>query len=345
MGRPRFKLLTDAKRSILNEEECPDPKRGKGGAPVGKINNQAVVFMYIDIEKVDTLSKALRFQTQKYGDKVFMCHKEFGIWNPYSWKDVYEHSELVHLGLVSMGLERGDLVGIIGDNDPRWFWAEYASQAAGSIVAGMYVDYHYAEVKYVLSFSQAKFAFAKDQEMVDKILEVKDSLPNLQKVIYWEDKGLWFYDYPWLMSYRELEELGREYKKTHPHLFEENIDKTRPGDPAVIMLSSGTTRMTADGVPRSQMSVMSHRALMLNLQGLLKYDPWLRHRPLGLLRISGLGGAVFRYLRASHGGDGDLFPGGARNDISRYPRNQPPKAHFECAALGGNVRRNPEPYQ
>lgn len=231
--------------------------------------------MYIDIEKVDTLCKALRFQTQKYGDKTFMCHKEFGIWNPYSWKDVYEHSELVHLGLVSMGLERGDLVGIIGDNDPRWFWAEYAAQAAGSIVAGMYVDYHYAEVKYVLSFSKAKFAFAKDQEMVDKIVEVKDSLPNLQKVIYWEDKGLWFYDYPWLMSYQELEELGREYKKTHPNLFEENIDKTKPGDPAVIMLSSGTTRMTDDGVPRSQMAVMSHRALMLNLQGLLKYDPWL----------------------------------------------------------------------
>ena len=230
--------------------------------------------MYIDIEKVDTLSKALRFQTQKYGDKVFMCHKEFGIWNPYTWKDVYEHTELVHLGLVSMGLQPGDLVGIIGDNDPRWFWAEYAAQAVRAIVAGMYVDYHYAEVKYVLSWSRAKFAFAKDQEMVDKIVEVKEFLPNLQKVIYWEDKGLWFYDYPWLMSYRELEEMGREYKKTHPNLFEENIDKTRPNDPAVIMLSSGTTRMTADGVPRSQMGMMSHRALMLNLLGILKLDPW-----------------------------------------------------------------------
>lgn len=230
--------------------------------------------MYIDIEKVDTLSKALRFQTRKYGDKVFMCHKEFGIWNPYTWKDVYEHSELVHLGLVSMGLQPEDLVGIIGDNDPRWFWAEYAAQAARAIVAGMYVDYHYAEVKYVLSWSRAKFAFAKDQEMVDKIVEVKEFLPNLQKVIYWEDKGLWFYNYPWLMSYRELEELGREYKKTHPNLFEENIDKTRPSDPAVIMLSSGTTRMTANGVPRSQMGMMSHRSLMLNLMGLLKLDPW-----------------------------------------------------------------------
>ena len=107
--------------------------------------------MHVDIEKIDTLSKALRFQTQKYGDKIFMCHKDLGIWNPYTWNEVYANTELVHLGLISLGLQRGDLVGIIGDNDPRWFWAEYAVQAAGSIVAGMYVDYHYAEVKYVLS--------------------------------------------------------------------------------------------------------------------------------------------------------------------------------------------------
>ena len=230
--------------------------------------------MHIDIEKIDTLSKALRFQTQKYGEKTFMCHKDHGIWNPYSWNEVYAQTELVHLGLVSLGLQKGDLVGVIGDNDPRWFWAEYAVQAAGAIVAGLYVDYHYAEVKYVLGFSKAKFAFAKDQEMVDKILHVKEELPDLQKVFYWEEKGLWFYDYPWLMSYEKLQELGKEYKKTHPDLFEKNIEKTKPEDPAVIMLSSGTTRMTDDGVPRSQMAVMSHRAIMLNLAGIMKYDPW-----------------------------------------------------------------------
>ena len=222
--------------------------------------------MDIDIEKINTLPKVLRFQAKKFEDnKIFHCHKEFGIWNPYTWKDVYEHTELVHLGLVSMGLERGDIVGIIGDNDPRWFWAEYAVQAAGAIVAGMYLDYHYAEVKYVLAWSKAKFAFAKDQEMVDKILKVKELFPNLQKVIYWEEKGLWFYDYPWLMSYEELEKRGREYKEGYPSLFEENIDKTEPDDLAIITLSSGTTRMTEDGVPRFQMALMTYRAPMMNI--------------------------------------------------------------------------------
>lgn len=231
----------------------------------------------IDLNENNTLLKLMRFRYREWGDKkVWMTHKDFGIWQPFSWKDCYEHIELVHLGLVSLGLEPGDMVGIIGDTDPRWFWAEFAVVAAKGIVAGMYTDYHYEEVKYILGFSKAKFAFAKDQEMMDKIVVnvEKGFLPNLKKVIYWEAKGLWFYDYDWMLSYDELEELGREYKKSHPNLFEENIDRTEPDEPACVMLSSGTTRMTEDGVPRSQMGQMTHRAIMANMLGLFRLAPW-----------------------------------------------------------------------
>jgi len=229
----------------------------------------------LDLNENNTLPKVMRARVRQWGgEKIWMTHKDFGIWQPYTWKDCYERIELVHLGLVSLGLEPGDVVGIIGDNDPRWFWAEFAVQVGRGIVAGMYTDYHYAEVKYVLGFSKATFAFAKDQEMVDKIVHEKDNLPNLKKCIYWESKGLWFYEQPWLMSYDELEDLGREYKKSHPTLFDENIDKGQPDEPAVIMLSSGTTRMTEDGVPRSQMGQMTHRAVMANLIGIFKLDAW-----------------------------------------------------------------------
>ena len=232
--------------------------------------------MGINREINNTLPKILCANVQKYGEKkILMSHKRFGLWNAYTWKQVYENTELVFLGLKSMGMETGDVVGIIGDNDPRWFWAEYATQCARGITIGMYIDYHYEEVKYVLGFSKAKYAFAKDQEMVDKILHVKEDLPHLKKVIYWEEKGLWFYDYPWLMSYDELQGLGREYKLEHPELFERSIDETRPDDPACVMLSSGTTRMTEDGVPRSQMAVMTHASIIDNLFGIFEYDPWL----------------------------------------------------------------------
>jgi long-chain acyl-CoA synthetase len=229
----------------------------------------------IENEHTNTLPKTFRARARKYGnDKVFMRHKDYGLWNSYTWQACFERTENVFLGLVSMGFEENDVIAIMGDNDPRWFWAEYATQAGRGIVVGLYVDYHYAEVKYVLSFSKAKFAFAKDQEMVDKILEVKEHLPNLQKIIYWDPRGLWFYDEPLLMSYDALEKKAQDYKKDHPDLFEKSIDKTKPSDVACIMLSSGTTRMTEDGVPRSQMGIMTHRSIMMNLMGIFRYDPW-----------------------------------------------------------------------
>jgi len=231
----------------------------------------------IDItnENTNTLPKIFRNQVKRFGNKkIFMRHKDFGIWLSYTWQECFERTENVFFGLVSIGFEEGDGIGIIGDNDPRWFWAEYATQIGRGILVGLYVDYHYEEIKYVLGFSKVKFAFAKDQEMIDKILKVKDSLPNLQKIIYWDPRGLWFYDDPLLMNYDDLEDLGKEYKKSHPNLFNECIDKTKPDDIACIMLSSGTTRMTEDGVPRSQMGMMSYKSIMMNLTGIFKYDPW-----------------------------------------------------------------------
>ena len=80
------------------------------------------------LEENDTLPKLLRAQTRKFGDKkVCMCKKDLGIWVPYTWSETYEHVKYVHLGLVSLGLERGDRVVIVGDNDPQWFWAEWAA--------------------------------------------------------------------------------------------------------------------------------------------------------------------------------------------------------------------------
>lgn len=226
-------------------------------------------------EENDTLPKLLRAQTRKYGDsKVCMCKKDLGIWVPYAWTQVYEHVKWVHLGLIALGLEPGDRVAIVGDNDPQWFWAEWAVQTGGGVVIGMYVDFHYAEVKYVVGWGEAKFAFAKDQEQVDKIIEVKDALPQLQKVIYWESKGLWFYDDPSLMSFEELEELGRKYEQEHPTLFEENIDKTKGDDLACFVLSSGTTRVTTDGVARPQMGMQTHNSLISLVKAILAFDPW-----------------------------------------------------------------------
>ncbi|MFC1967027.1 AMP-binding protein [Chloroflexota bacterium] len=195
-----------------------------------------------------------------------MCMKQFGIWQTYNWADYYQNVRHFALGLISLGIKPGDVVCIIGDNEPEWFWGEFAVQAVGGIATGIFVDSIPSEVKYVAENSDARYAIVNDQEQTDKFLEIKDELPLLEKVIYWDPKGLRNYDDPILTSFRDVIELGKEYDKTHPGLFEESIDKGRGDDTAFIYYTSGTT-----GLPKG--AVLTHRALINTARGFVSRYP------------------------------------------------------------------------
>ena len=219
--------------------------------------------------KQDTLPKLLLRNREKYGDrKVAMRKKDFGMWREYTWKDYYEKVKFFSLGLISLGLEPRDKVGIIGDNDPEWYWAEIATQAARGMTFGIFTDCTPTEVKWLLQHSDARFVVSKDQEQTDKILLIMDELPlKLRKVIYWDAKGLQNYTEPILASFTQVLELGKEYEKAHPVLFEQNIEKGCGDDVAFICWTSGTT-----GNPKGAM--LTHNWFVA------AFENWLRNEPL-----------------------------------------------------------------
>lgn len=194
------------------------------------------------MRKGETAPKLLLQSYQKYGDKrIALRQKEFGIWRGYTWEDYYEHAKYFCLGLVSLGLGREDKVAIIGDNEPHWYFADLAVQSARAVVVGIYTDSAAPEVKYVVGHSDSKFVVAKDQEQVDKMLTIKDELPLVEKVIYWDPRGLWDYDDPILASFDQIEEMGKEYEKAHPGIFEELVEQGKGEDICLLMYTSGTT--------------------------------------------------------------------------------------------------------
>jgi len=216
-----------------------------------------------------TLPKLLKQNYKKYGDmNVAMRVKEFGIWQTYTWKDYYEKVKYFSLGLISLGLEREDKVSILGDNRPEWCWVELAAQSAGGVVVGIPTDCMPNEVRYYVEHSDSKFVIARDQEQVDKLLQIKDELPLLKKVIYWDPKGVWNYDDPILMSFNEVIALGKECEKLHPGLFEENIELGSDGDIAIFCYTAGTT-----GLPKAAM--LRHRDLIQACQSWWNVDRWL----------------------------------------------------------------------
>ena len=218
------------------------------------------------MERQETIPQIISSNRDRWPDRTAMSMKNFGIWQRYTWEDYYLQVKYFSLGLISLGFQKGDVACIIGDNEPQWFWAEFAAQAAGGIATGIYVDSIPSEVKYVAEHSDAKFAVVNDQEQTDKFLEIKAELPLLKKVIYWDPKGLRDYDDPILASFDEVIQMGKEYETGHPGLFEENVAAGRGDDIACIYYTSGTT-----GLPKG--AILKHRALITTAQGFVSRYP------------------------------------------------------------------------
>ena len=218
------------------------------------------------MEKRETIPQIIKSNRDRWGSRTAMSMKMFGIWHQYSWQDYYNNVKYFSLGMISLGLNRGDVACIIGDNEPPWFWSEFAVQAAGGIATGIYVDSIPSEVKYIAEHTDAKFAVVNDQEQTDKFLEIRQELPLLKKVIYWDPKGLRNYDDPILISFNEVLEMGKEYEKTRPGLFERNLDAGKGDDVAFIYYTSGTT-----GLPKG--AVLTHRALITTAKGFVNRYP------------------------------------------------------------------------
>lgn len=214
-----------------------------------------------------TLPQYFLKRAQQCGDKkVALRQKEFGVWKEFTWQESYEQVKQFCLGMIALGLRRGDHVVSVGDNDRQYLWAFLGIHAAGAVNVGLYTDSTAQEMAYVASHSDAVFALAKDQEQCDKFLEIRDKLPNIQKVIYWEDKGLWSYDDPWLMPFAAVQALGRELATQEPERFEQEIALGKGADLAMLCYTSGTT-----GLPKAVM--LSHTSIMHSGQAYMDIDP------------------------------------------------------------------------
>lgn len=217
----------------------------------------------------DTLPRLLRSNAAKYGaGKVALREKEFGIWQPYTWQDYFEHVRDFTLGLVVLGLVKGDTISIIGDNRPEWLFAELSAQSAGAIGIGIYQDAILKEVSYIINLAESKFIVAEDQEQVDKVLDMGDELTTVKHIVYTDPRGMRKYDDARLISFLEVEALGREHEKAHPGAYDALVNATQAEDPAHICITSGTT-----GHPK--LAVLSHRNMLSMATNLGKVDPKL----------------------------------------------------------------------
>ena len=232
------------------------------------------------LKTYDTFPKLLVRNAETFGDrKVAMREKEFGIWQEFSWKEYHDHVKYFSLGMVSLGLQAGDKVAIIGDNRPEWVWGEVAAQAVGAVPLGLYQDSTLKEVSYIIDHSDASFVLAEDQEQVDKILDMKEQLPKVRYIIYSDPRGMRGYKQPFLLDFKEVENFGRELEQRDPGLFAKNVAAAKYEDLAFICYTSGTT-----GFPKGAMlsfrNFLSMAANLMEVDNKFEKDEFVSFLPL-----------------------------------------------------------------
>ncbi|HVQ65876.1 MAG TPA: long-chain fatty acid--CoA ligase, partial [Bradyrhizobium sp.] len=167
--------------------------------------------------------------------------KDLGLWRVFTWNDYQARVHDFALGMVELGLGRGDVVGIIGDNRPDWVAAEIATHAIGAMSLGLYRDVLDEEAAYLLSYGDAKLVFAEDEEQVDKLLALADRAPNLKHIVYSDPRGMRKYEDPRLMEAEKLATMGRDRAAREPDIYDRLVDATSGEDVAILCTTSGTT--------------------------------------------------------------------------------------------------------
>ena len=193
------------------------------------------------VKQADTYPKLLRLNARQHGGETALREKDLGLWRLFTWNDYQARVHDFALGMVELGLGRGDVIGIIGDNRPDWVAAEIASHAIGALSLGLYRDVLDEEAAYLLTYGEAKLVFAEDEEQVDKLLNLADRVPQLKHIVYSDPRGMRKYDDPRLMQADKLAAMGRERAAREPGLYDRLVDQTKGEDVAILCTTSGTT--------------------------------------------------------------------------------------------------------
>ena len=137
-----------------------------------------------------TLPGLFRHRVREMGERVAMREKAFGIWKAISWAEYGRRARAIGMGLVALGLERGDVVAILSENNKEWIFTDVGTICAGGVACGVYPTDSSNQVEYIVNNSKAKFLFVENEEQLDKFLAVRARVPSLEKVIVYDMEGL-----------------------------------------------------------------------------------------------------------------------------------------------------------
>jgi long-chain acyl-CoA synthetase len=201
---------------------------------------------------------------------IAIREKAYGIWQAYDWRAYLRYTKHAALGFSCLGLKRGENAAIITNNHPEWLFSELAAQSLGAVTLNLFTSSIAKELAVMLKRIRAAVVIVQDQEQVDKLIETREDLPHVRRVVYVDPTGMRNYaDDPWLISFAEVLKLGEAADLKEPGKFASEVDKAKAEQVALMIMTSGTT-----GIPK--LAMLSHQ----NFADMAR--KWLESTPIGL---------------------------------------------------------------
>ena len=238
---------------------------------------------------LDTFPKLLGDLVSSRGESVAIREKNYGIWQSWTWREYMEEASDVANGLAKSGFDRGDKLAIIGDNRPELYFGIMASQMLGGVPVPIYQDSIADEMVYILEHAEVRFAIVEDQEQVDKLITIRDKLPNLEFIIYEDTRGLRDYEERGLMSYASARKQGLSFAEENPNFVAEEIQKGSATDLAVMLYTSGTT-----GKPKGVM-LSYYNVIATSRSGIQHDNLTVNEKVVAYMPMAWIGDHLFSY--------------------------------------------------
>ncbi|OOY13642.1 long-chain fatty acid--CoA ligase [Thioclava marina] len=232
----------------------------------------------------------------RYGGYPAYREKEFGIWQSWTWAQAAEEIRSMALGFLSLGVERGDHIAIIGRNRPMHYWSMVAAQMCGAVPVPLYQDAAAEEMAYVMEHCGARFVVCGDQEQVDKIVEIEDRIHAIKHVMYTDKRGMRKYDHSRMNALEDVQDEGRAGHQRYEAELDKRIAELTYDSTCVMLYTSGTT-----GKPKGV--VLSNRNIIETAKASSEFDH-LNHNDevLAYLPMAWVGDFIFSIGQAMWAG-------------------------------------------
>ncbi|HET8814795.1 MAG TPA: long-chain fatty acid--CoA ligase [Solirubrobacterales bacterium] len=179
-----------------------------------------------------TIADLLPRAAELYGPKVAVRYKEGDEWVSRTFAEVLETVRPLALGLVELGIEKGDRVAILGNTRPEWTYFDFAALCVGAVVVPIYQTNSPEECRYVLENSDSKVVIVEDAEQLEKVRQVRNRLPQLEHIVLMTGSA---------EGALSAEDLGAKGAAGDAARWEALYSAVTPDDICTFIYTSGTT--------------------------------------------------------------------------------------------------------